>query len=188
MKKIFFVVVAIFTSTYVLGQTITVPLPGLTGPVGSHPNWTTTSFDAGVYFSQIQEVRFQCSGTMTQGIAQEGGLLGPPITFAFDGAIEIFMDPGPGLWFLLVSPDHIANNTELIFDGAGSPSWDFLLDGNAQITANMIGDTFGIDVVTIVPATAEITDALLIIEGTVIPEPASILLFTAGVFLIRKKY
>lgn len=161
-----------------------ISLPGLAGPVGSYPNWTNTTFNFGTMFQSIQDVRFKCYGTMTPGIGCGDGTERPVLPyFEFSGEIEIFMDPDllPGtLWYLFVHPNEIQSGAEQSFKHIGSTTWDFLLDGQAEITTNMIGAPFGIGTVVVEPATAIITEAYLIIEGSPVPEPATILMLAIG--------
>ena len=166
------------------GEIVTLDLPELLGTyISDYPSGVLwVSIDLGTTFETINGVSMQLSGTLTPGLARDDGVEMPWHTGFAVGMNE----PDPGSWLVFVGPYDGPFSEQNAFWGGGHPTWDFLLDGQAQLYAELLPNGFysGVGVET---PSAEITEAQLIVDG-VVPEPATLsLLAIGGLALIRRK-
>ncbi len=169
MKAIFqsFIALLLLCTTTVLASTVTVALPGLEGSI-PFPYGKIESLDFGTNFKSINEVRLYCTGTITPGLGCGDGVERPVYPyFDWPSQIEFFMDPGPGSWAVFLGPYDGAFSEEEPFEGYGGPTWNFLLDGQAQMSVNLAPFIF-IGGVMLVPPQGSISEASMTIEGTII--------------------
>jgi hypothetical protein len=169
-KAILAVVLCSISIASVKADVITLPLPELIGPVGRHPNWDVVSFDLGVTFSSIQSVQVQYSGSISPGLAQGDGAECPVYPqVSVPGRIQVFMDhPASGSCITNIGPYNgsfsVIQDLECTYDA----NWDILLDGQEELITHVTSDFGSICQYIIVSPTATISDASLIVEGTVI--------------------
>ncbi len=161
-----------FSLATVQASSVIVPLPGA---VGSLPK--TVSFDAGTSFKHIEQVRLKCSGTIAYGLGCGDGVERPVYPyFPLPTKVETYMDPpGLGIWTAYFGSSEGPFSDEKIFDSSPYATWDFLLDGQADITlTKTIAIVIGGGVV-VIPPSATVSQATLTIKGTVIDiqNPAS---------------
>lgn len=150
-----------------LASTVTVALPGLEGPI-PYPNGKTESFDSGMNFKNINEVRLYCNGTIIPGVGCGDGVELPVYPyFDWPTQISFFMDTDPGCWAIFIGPYNGTFSEEKSFKGYGGATWDFLLDGQADISVNL-APLIVIGGVMLVPPQGSISEASMTIEGTVI--------------------
>jgi hypothetical protein len=142
-------------------------LPGIAGSI-PYPGGKTESFDTGVNFKNINEVRLYCSGTITPGLGCGDGAERPVYPyFDWPSQIEFFMDTDPGYWSIWIDPYDGPFSEEKPFEGHFGATWDFLLDGQAEISVNLVPIII-IGGVMLEPPEGNITEASLTIEGTII--------------------
>jgi hypothetical protein len=153
------------------GDTFAVPLPELTGPY--YP-WgsATASFDFGTSFQSIEEVRIHWAGTLTPGLGHGDGIEMPEdVWFSWPTEIGAVMNPpDPSLWHAYAGPYDGPFEIEQPFEPFPGSTWDFLLDGQGDVTV-FLDPMIVIGGVMVTPPTGEITDAYLVVEG-IVPEPA----------------
>jgi hypothetical protein len=152
------------------------------------PPWTT-DFDLGVTFSEISHVYIDWSGEMTAGLDEWMGnynvamvgfdavLLGayPNIQVAsIRGGVSTYPAPAP-----------FDVQTEFWLWEPGI--WDNLLDGKDTIRIDFISFAGVIPEANVISlGSALLNDSTLVVEGTIIPEPATILLFGLNGFLLSR--
>jgi hypothetical protein len=167
----------------------TIELPELVGELESYPNNPTVAFDFETPFLSIEEARIHLIGTASEGLAYGDGIFNPSDKlFNYLPFIEIFMYPDTGSCYTHTYSLDGLFDIDIPFALKYGATWDFLLDGQGQITANRARDNIllGPDVE---PASVEIFEAHLVVEGT-IPEPCSLVLLGSGfmgIILARKK-
>lgn len=152
---------------------ITLPLPELIGPVGRHPNWDIVSFDLGVTFSAIESVKIQFSGSISPGVGCGDGVEQPVFPY-FDvpGIIEVFMDhPATGSCITVIGPYDGSFSIEQLLECTYSANWNILLDGQEELISHITSNLIVIGGVILEYPTATLTEAILIVEGTVFIEP-----------------
>jgi hypothetical protein len=164
----------------------TIELAGLVGELDSYPNNPTASFDFETYFLSIDETRIHVIGTASEGLAYGDGIFNPgDQLFNYLPFIEIFMYPDSGSCYTHTYSLDGLFDIDIPFALEYGATWDFLLDGQGQITANPVPDNLLLGPI-LEPASVEIFEAYLVVEGT-IPEPATILLLALGIIIVRIK-
>ena len=154
-----------FTTSPGAAATFTVELPGLEGTYQDGGFGRSDSFDLGVSFISIDEVRIQWTGTITPGTAHGDGVEIPlDQWFEWDGAFFAVMDPpGPG-WWSAGAPGISSGSAEDDFSSLFGATWDFLLDGAGVIDAHLESAIL-IGGVGVTPPSGEVFTANLVIEG-----------------------
>jgi hypothetical protein len=160
--SVFFIV--IFSLATTQASSVKVPLPGA---AGSLPK--TISFNAGTSFKHIDEVRLKCSGSITYGLGCGDGVERPVLPyFEWPAQVEASMDPpGIGMWTAYFGSSEGPFNQEKIFDDIIPTTWDFLLDGQADLYINK-SSVIVIGGIMLRPPSASVSQATLTIKGTVI--------------------
>lgn len=187
MKKrmlIFFVGAFVVIQASASAITVQIPLPSLVGDILAYPNGRTQAFDFGMSFESIQDVRLETTGVLTPGVDWDPFDHSNGKLIVWDVQIEVCMEPPQGLWFLFVGPYDGSYTDNQLFQQMGGATWDFLLDGKAEITAQLAG-YYPYQPVTM--PTASISTAYLVVEGTPVPEPASVVMLIAGAWFLRKR-
>jgi hypothetical protein len=152
------------------GETISVPLPELAGTYISYDT-ITAPFDLGTPITHVGEARIKLKGTFYPGLAHYWW--DPPSQcFSYgDNIVSIMNDPCEYFGWWEANSEHFGTvrtfSVEPRFNwwGDGEPSWDFLLDGQADVDTRLSG-VIAFSWVIIVPVTAYISEAHLIIEGS----------------------
>ena len=152
------------SSISAFGATITVPLPGLAGPL-PFPGSKNQTFDAAMTFESIANVRVFCAGTIIPGLGCGDGVERPVYPFfEWPCQIQMFMDADLGFWAAWFGPYNGPFSQEKLFVGFFDATWDFLLNGTAQISA-YLAPLYIIGGKMLQAPSGTITQAYLIIEG-----------------------
>ena len=152
------------------------------------PHWQT-DFDLGVTFIEISHVYMDWSGEIMAGLATDPMRPGPQ-PFPCDLGISAYLGANP--WPRLAAvyggertypePEGFDSRTE--FELLGQTTWSDLLDGQGWIG---IGYTvLGGPYITYVEfGFVDLASPTLVVEGTIVPEPATIVLLVAGIIGVR---
>lgn len=145
------------------------------------------NFDLGVMFSEISRVYIDWSGEIYGGLL---GMVGRPDTdtIPIDGSLYAQFSYPPMRTAIVSRGDSTYPNPEPFdirseFLPSGTSRWNDLLDGMGTISIYYpkrdpwIPEFFVIDY-----GSAVLNNSMLVIEGTVIPEPSTLLLFSVGMF------
>ena len=150
----------------------------------NQPYWTT-DFDLGVTFTEISNVYIDWSGEITSGLAIYYSDHDAPFPmnvgiYAAMGYLRITEVWGGGATY--PDPEPFDSLSEI---PPGTSAWSDLLDGRGTIT---IGYTQPIILGTYVEyGSVVLNDATLVVDGVVVPEPATFLLLIIGIAGIRAK-
>jgi hypothetical protein len=158
------------------------------------PYWWTGDFDLGVTFTEISNVYIDWSGEITGGLA----ILLDPVTFKpigepfpIEAGVYASLGFNPYLrrttvWGGRVTyPDPEPFDCRSEFDLVGSSTWSDLLDGKGAITIGYTELTI-FNGRNVEHGSITLDSATLVVDGVVVPEPASILLLVMGVLLQRR--
>jgi hypothetical protein len=155
------------------------------------PTWTL-ELDLGIQFSQINNIYIDWSGKITAEWAENNfnGQDGP-----IDGRFKAKLyetTPYDSLGYAEIyagestypNPELFNVQTDFTDDG-----WSMLYDGKCTVDIDfMYGWSFRApEISTLIEPEGMIESAKLVVDGTVVPEPATILLLTAGVVIARRK-
>lgn len=180
MKKVaaFVLVVLAINPASTWGETIMVPLPELTGVyIGWEPR--NASFDLGTSLTYVGEVRIRLTGIFYPGT---GHFFGENKSFVLSDSVNAIMEPpGSSIYWWGARTDDFNNvhtfSIERPFQWLcnwfypceyGEPSWDFLLDGQAEVTVGIgLYEAVPISLIVDEPSLAEIFEVYLIIEGPI---------------------
>jgi hypothetical protein len=176
------------------GDVISLPLNGSAGFYDINtPTWTY-NFDLGVTFSQISHVYIDWSGEITGGQEQ---WMNNPTLMTIDGTLIAYLGAYPQLRGASVSggkstfpasdPFDVQTTFSILY---GSNTWDNLLDGKENISIDLYSSFKTIPEIKIIDyGRVVLNDATLIVEGTIVPEPTTLMLFGFGFtqILRRKK-
>jgi len=153
------------------------------------PYWTT-NFDLGVTFFEISHVYMDWSGEITAGLA----ILydNPDEPFPLDVGVYTSLGFNPYLRRATIWGGETTYPETQVFDClseiglTGTSTWSDLLDGQGTIT---IGYTEFIMLFGryVEHGFVNLTKATLVVDGVIVPEPATFLLMGLGGLLLRKK-
>jgi hypothetical protein len=148
-------------------------------------------FDLGVTFTEISYVYIDWSGEITAGLAVDPMRPGPQ-PFPLDVGISAYLGANP--WPRLAAvyggeatyPEPEGFDLQSEFGLPGATTWSDLLDGQGTIKIGhvVLGGPylayaeFGF---------VDLSSATLIVEGTIVPEPATLFLLALGAVMMRKK-
>jgi hypothetical protein len=187
------VIAAVFFLVFIplaYAETVQLDLFSVGCPSLFDPNhYWSSDIDLGVQFSQIDSVYIDWAGEITGGLAVDYN--DPENPYPMDVKIGSYFESAPdwrhvSVWggsLTYPNPEPFDNLSEFIY---GSMPWSELYDGQVKISieygrAIMLNGTYVED------GFVTLTDATLEVEGTVVPEPSTILLLTAGIFIARRK-
>jgi hypothetical protein len=182
---VLFVAVSVLIQTSALAITVQIPLPSLVGDILGYPNGRTQAFDLGMSFQSIQDVRLETTGIFTPGVDRDPFDPFSGKLIVWNVQIEVCMEPPQGLWTVYVGGYDGSYTDNQSFQQRSGATWDFLLDGKAEIIAQLTG-YYPPQPVTL--PTASISTAYLIVEGTPVPEPCTLMLLGLGAVILRKKH
>jgi hypothetical protein len=148
------------------------------------PPWTT-DFDLGVTFSEISHVYIDWSGEINASLLQD---IGEPSPTPRNGSLIAYIGAYPplqlaGVWrgaATYPAPEPFDVRSE--FWLSEPATWNNLLDGQETIT--IFYPVFVSTAHIIDYGSAVLNDATLVVEGTIVPEPASLLLFGTGLLTL----
>jgi hypothetical protein len=183
-KNLFLLLPFVFFSSIANAGIATLSLPSLnglyTGSFGGPGRKVNANFET--EFLSIDEVRIHLIGNYTSGTGHNYN--GQPGSVY--GELMASM-PGWAIWPRILHPFETSFNLNLRFFPFMNPEedWSILLDGDADISFRLSMGT-PCDVIDHLPE-INVTFAELIVEGTPVPEPCTLMLLGVGGILIRKR-
>jgi hypothetical protein len=152
------------------------------------PYWTA-DFDLGAAFTEIHHVYIDWSGQITGALAVEDS---NPDPFPIDVGIYASLGSNPyPRWAQVWAGEATYPDPELFdlvseFEVPGPTTWSDLLDGHGTAT-------IGYQEMIIPGSYSEhgfvvVSDGVLVVDGVIVPEPATILLLACGVLYEYVKY
>jgi hypothetical protein len=151
-----------------------------------NPYWTS-DFDLGVTFTEIFHVYIDWAGELTGGLATP--FPGPGDPFPIDAGALASLGSNPyfrsaDVWGGEATyPDPEAFDLILEFQLPGPSTWSDLLDGAGTITIEY--DELNITGSYVEHGTLLLNEATLLVDGTVVPEPVTLLFLGIGALWIR---
>jgi hypothetical protein len=157
----------------------------------SGSSWQT-DFDLGVEFIEITNVYMDWSGGITAGLAIDSYHRDEP--FPLDVAISAYLDmpidAGTSVWggeATYPAPEPFDRQSDFELFGLGT--WSGLLDGQAKIWVYYEGLVFAdFGGRYIESGSISLDRAVLAVDGVIVPEPASLLLFGTGAIVLLTRY
>jgi hypothetical protein len=190
MRNLIIGVVGIVLIIYghVWADTVEVNLFDLGCPTGFNKNapYWMSDFDLGVTFTEITNVYIDWSGTITAGIAIKD--YNPDEPYPLDVSIKAYLDMPIDIGVSVWGGEESYPSPELfygqsVFQLRVPRTWNDLLDGRATIWM-YYGELIIIEGRYIESGYITLDKANFVVEG-VVPEPATLLLISLGVFGIR---
>jgi len=154
------------------------------GEYGLSDTWTT-SFDVGVEFTEIVGVYIRWSGEMLGYPTMNSGV----IDTQFVGTLYE-ADPHEYFGRAYVQGGADTYPSPEMFDvetGFTAQDWGELLDGQGSIEIFYSDTTHVLDIGAPSEAVGILNDAALVVEGTIVPEPGTILFFGVGGVLLAAR-
>jgi len=182
------IIAVLFGVCTVQAETVTLPLD-CAGEYGiDTPDWIL-DFDLGVEFTEISNVYMDWSGEMTAGLfIPAHSTETSPLPSGFSaympspiGALTSYL--GGVDTYPYPEPFDAISGFELHSMGPGN--WSNLLDGQATIEIGYAEAAFAGSYVE--SGSAVLDEASLVVDGTVVPEPATLFLLAAVIVAIRRK-
>jgi hypothetical protein len=153
------------------------------------PGWTL-DFDLGVTFTDISHVYVDWSGEIIAALAAEYS--NPDEPFPIDVGIWSYLGSAPNwrhtdFWAGAATypdPELFDARSEFLY---GSMPWSELFDGQGRITIDytqaILGEGWYIE-----DGSVDLTSATLVVDGTPVPEPSTLLLLAVGAVYVRAKH
>ena len=139
-------------------------LPTLEGVYESGEN-RTASFDLGTSLFTIDEVRIGWVGNIAEGIGHGDGVeLPSDYWFEWSADFVAWMDPPGDEYWAAHTGSATLFETEEPFEAFGADTWDFLLDGEGEISVHLAEDIV-VGGVMVTPPSGELTDVYLVVDG-----------------------
>jgi hypothetical protein len=147
-----------------------------------------TNFDLGVAFTQISHVYMDWSGGITAGLAIDYD--NPNEPFPLDVGIGATLWSSPSWRHISIYDGEATYPSPEIFDRLsefvdGSMPWSELFDGQGTIAMGYEELVSGFEWEYVEHGSIALDSATLIVEGTIVPEPATILFLAAGIIGLR---
>jgi len=149
------------------------------------------NFDLGVTFTEISHVYIDWSGEIKAGLATDPMVPGPQ-PFPLDVGISAYLGANP--WPRLAAvyggeatyPEPEGFDLQSEFGLPGATTWSDLLDGQGTIKIGhvILGGPY---LAYVEFGFVDLSSATLIIEGTPVPEPATVLSLCLGILLLNKR-
>ena len=182
-------------SMFGVSRATLVELPLDCAGIYDRDNYWETNFNLGVEFTDISHVYIDCEGEIIGGRAIK--YINPNNPFTVDVGIYASLGFNPSLRRITLwggsekYPDPEPFDCTIEFELYGGSTWSDLLDGKGTIrvgyTELIISDGTYIE-----SGKIDLDNIKLVLEGTEIPEPSSIILLSLGVgclrIRIRKRY
>lgn len=184
-------VLVVLTAVGSKAESVTIDLPGLVSGLTYGDSPLATSFDAGVQFASIESVKVRFTGYAQGGISRYSpdgvqfadGSFTPLLYVALPNGKDI----APAAQAIVVSdedaPESVWEATMVTLPWAIDGYLDDVLDGKGEVDIESVTGiviAFGTSAV-IEPSHVDITHAEMIISGTLVPEPPTIVLLILGV-------
>jgi hypothetical protein len=182
MKKAIIAIVLAIT-TVVWGNVIELPL-NCEGTYDINTPYWTTDFDLGVTFSEISHVYVDWAGGITAGLAVR--YTDPCNLFPLEVGIRAAFS-FPFRYVAVWGGEESYHSPEL-FDSLfeiKSSTWSDLLDGQGTINIQF-EELIMTNGRYIKDGSVMLNDATLVVEGTIVPEPTSLLLFALGGLFLKR--
>jgi hypothetical protein len=167
MRAGFILFVTFLFSCAAISSTVAIPLPDAVGSIST--SGKTIAFNAGTNFRSISQVNLHCRGIICYGLGCGDGVERPVLPyFSWPAIIQTYMDPpGAGMWLASFGAGEGAFNQEKTFSGTLGVTWDFLLDGQADIRI-YLNPSYVIGGVMLQSPSGTISEAHISILGTIL--------------------
>jgi hypothetical protein len=176
----------LFLAGFACADTVTLDLFSIGCPTEFGPYWQA-DFDLGVTFTQINHVYIDWSGGITAALVQyyDSNSMPEGEPQPIDVGVYASLGFNPGLRRIEVwggeeeySLPYIFNSKSEILVG-GTTTWSDLLDGTGKITVGYTAPwIIGGDIMQ--HGSIDLNKATLVIDGNIVPEPATFLLIVFG--------
>ncbi|MHC4498056.1 MAG: PEP-CTERM sorting domain-containing protein [Planctomycetota bacterium] len=147
--------------------------------------WWEMDFDLGVTFTEISNVYIDWSGEIMAGLAYNYPSPGPQ-PFPCDVGLLAYLGHNPYARLTEVYggeatyPEPEGFDSRIEFELLGATTWSDLLDGQGTIEIGyvVLGGPY---LRYVEPGYVELSSAILVVEGTPVPEPATVIFLALGV-------
>ena len=152
------------------------------------PSWQT-NFDLGVTFTQISHVYIDWSGEIMGRLVLAWHT---PPAYPSNEEIEAALGHYPSWRYTTALGGKTTYPESEVFDRLsefvnGSMSWSELFDGQGTITIEY-PELLSVPEISVIEyGFINLTSATLIVDGTIVPEPATIVLFVTGIIGLRTR-
>jgi hypothetical protein len=151
------------------------------------PSWQA-NFDLGVTFTQISHVYIDWSGGITGGLST---YMGSGVSAPFDEGVNAILWASPnwrrakvyGGHATYPDPEPFNQLSEFV---SGSMPWSELFDGQGTIEIGRIAIMTIPEISILQRGSVTLNSATLVVDGTLIPEPATLFLLGIGGLLLRR--
>lgn len=171
MKTTIFLIITISVMTTGFAFANQISLPDLIGEYSGALGERSVVFDFGGDVGEVVSVSLELYGAIHTSWASAAG-----DTFVWGGEFSAsFLEPDPGFWYCSTEWELSGEfHTTVTFSSFAGATWDFLSDGQGEITFGFFPYPLGGIVDGTGPdPTGSISSASLILEGTVAAEPES---------------
>jgi hypothetical protein len=150
------------------------------------PYWQT-DFDLGVTFNEISNVYIDWAGEITAGLAAESN---PDEPFPLDVGISAYLGRNPYSRYTEVYggadtyPDSEPFECVSKIGPSGTAAWSDLFDGQGKILLDYV-EVISLPSTYIEHGSISLDRAILMVDGVIVPEPATLFLVGIGMILFR---
>ena len=168
-------------------DTVTLPLNCAGYYDVNTPAWTY-NFDLGVTFGEITNVYIDWSGEITGGIEQ---YMDNPDHIIIDGGLQAVIGTYPQFGAAIVRAGALTYPDPQVFNVQSEymplTNWNFLLDGKDEIEIDHLSIKTYPEYHIIDEGSAILNNATLIVEGTIVPEPSTLILLALGLLAVQRR-